>query len=82
MSVENPWSGHFKEHRLVQEMIEDKAGMIALYQSEIDKGFESLEEIEYAMDNKELAEVEWLNANYLSRLQYICDLEAICSNLK
>ena len=24
MSVENPWSGHFKEHRLVQEMIEDK----------------------------------------------------------
>ena len=40
-----------------EEMIEDKAGMIALYQSEIDKGFESLEEIEYAMDNKELAEV-------------------------
>jgi len=40
-----------------EEMIEDKAGMIALYQSEIDKGFESLEEIEYAMDNKELAEI-------------------------
>ena len=24
MSVENLWLGHFKEHRLVQEMIEDK----------------------------------------------------------
>ena len=24
VSVENPWAGHFKEHRLVQEMIEDK----------------------------------------------------------
>ena len=24
VSVENPWPGHFKEHRLVQEMIEDK----------------------------------------------------------
>ena len=40
-----------------EEMIEDKAGMIALYQSEIDKGFEAIAEIEYAMDNKDLAEV-------------------------
>ena len=24
VSVENPWAGHFKEHRLVQEMIENK----------------------------------------------------------
>ena len=28
--------------------------------------------------NKELAEVEWVNVNYLTRLQYICDLEVIC----
>ena len=24
MSAENPWSGYFKEHRLVQEMIQGK----------------------------------------------------------
>ena len=40
-----------------EEEIQDKAGMVALYQSQIDKGFEALEEVEHAMDNKELAEV-------------------------
>ena len=33
-----------------EEMIQDKGGMVALYQSQIDKGFEALEEIEHEMD--------------------------------
>ena len=40
-----------------EEMIQDKLGMVALYQGEIDKGFESIAEIEHAMDNKELDEI-------------------------
>ena len=40
-----------------EEEIQDKLGMISLYQGEIDKGFEALEQVEHAMDNQALDEV-------------------------
>ena len=32
LSVENPWVGHFKEHRLIQELIED--GVFFLFRND------------------------------------------------
>jgi len=40
-----------------EEMIRDRAGMVALYQKELDREMASLKEVEHAMDNQSLDEV-------------------------